>query len=600
MNLLPKRYQSASPYLIVLFIATLFFIISSFYPYEITCDVALQLKSVQQWLKAESNLFNSVVVPKTADLSRDVQAWITVLPPGVPLFFMPMVALGLPLGVAAKFTAYVLFILGCLGWIKLANTLQANFPTKIIFSLMLPLYSVTIASVNVLYGDVLPFGIMPWLFLYTLYVSRCFQSVNKAYGPVAVNSCLSGILLGSVFWLKYSAFLVSLGLLLYLAICFLFFKSKYSFKKRFLLLVICATSFLSLVFIFVLANKHFSGIFSHMLEHKHRDDLAYIIRMSPGTRGPQLLISLLGSPGLALSQSHGWLSHIILCSDSIFPFFRSLGFFQRAIPLAIAGIPGTLIFFWLLFYSVKIFGKRIFIFACCITFIPFVLLGYVSNIWGYNILIFQSNRYVSAFFVFTQILLIGALYQIFSKTRSTKMRVFISFVFVVFFLVPSLFHLASFVKNTIVERLGHKYITTENRIYVPTLSETNVKSAVDKINSVIKSPRDVVILAVIDCYGASDGPWLEIKTRCIPLNHETSHFSLVPGLEGAYLTSSTTFKTSKDLRVIIVISKYLEKDENILLKLKQRFPQTKIWTRLEDNADTETLVSIWYADLKVS
>ncbi len=32
---------------------------------------------------------------------------------------------------------YVLFILGCLGWIKLVNKLQADLPTKIIFSLII-------------------------------------------------------------------------------------------------------------------------------------------------------------------------------------------------------------------------------------------------------------------------------------------------------------------------------------------------------------------------------------------------------------------------------------------------------------------------------
>jgi len=540
-----------------------------------------------------------VVVPRTAALSKDVQSWITELPSGTPLFFVPMVASGLPLGMAAKFTAYMLFILGCLGWIKLVNKLQAGLPTKIIFSLMLPLYSITIASVDILYGDVLPFGIMPWLFLYTLYVNSCFQSVNKNYGPVAVNSCLLGILLGLVFWIKYSAFLVSLGLLLYLAICFIFFRSKYSFKKRFLLLVICAISFFSIVFIFVLANKHFSGILSHMLEFKHCKDLVYIHR-SPSTMGAQLLISLLGAPGLALSQSHGWLSHSILYSDSIFPFFRPLGFDQRAIPLAIAGIPGTLIFFWLLLYSVKIFGKRIFIFGCCITFVPFVLLGYVSNMWGINILIFQGSRYVSAFFVFTQILLIGALCRIFSKTRTTKMKVFIYFIFAVFFLVPSFFLLVYFVKNTMVERLGHRYITTENRIYIPTLSETNLKSAVDKINSVIKSPRDVVILAVLDCYGSSMEPWLEIKQRSLPLSYDFGYFSFIPEVKGANLNSQVIFRTSKDLRVIIVISKTLEKKEDILLKLKQRFPQAKTWDRIEDVTDTNALISIWYSDLKVS
>jgi len=78
--------------------------------------------------------------------------------------------------------------------------------------------------------------------------------------------------------------------------------------------------------------------------------------------------------------------------------------------------------------------------------------------------------------------------------------------------------------------------------------------------------------------------WLEIKSRFLPLN----------GVEEEGENSKIT--SSQDLRVILVVSKLIEQDEKMMMRIKQRFVQTTGWTRLSENLDAE--VSIWFADLK--
>ncbi|MCC3417067.1 MAG: hypothetical protein JGK28_03620 [Microcoleus sp. PH2017_07_MST_O_A] len=50
------------------------------------------------------------------------------------------------------------------------------------------------------------------------------------------------------------------------------------------------------------------------------------------------------------------------------------------------------------------------------------------------------------------------------------------------------------------------------------------------------------------------------------------------------------------MRVILVVSNALDKNENQLALVKQRFAQSTGWTRLPENPDAE--VSIWFSDLK--
>ena len=59
----------------------------------------------------------------------------------------------------------------------------------------------------------------------------------------------------------------------------------------------------------------------------------------------------------------------------------------------------------------------------------------------------------------------------------------------------------------------------------------------------------------------------------------------------------TPFHTSQDLRVILVISKSLESDQDIV-RFNQKLPQATEWHRVSDIPDAE--VSIWYSDLKAA
>jgi len=45
-----------------------------------------------------------------------------------------------------------------------------------------------------------------------------------------------------------------------------------------------------------------------------------------------------------------------------------------------------------------------------------------------------------------------------------------------------------------------------------------------------------------------------------------------------------------------VVSKIIQQDEKMMMRIKQRFVQATGWTRLSENLDAE--VSIWFADLK--
>jgi hypothetical protein len=169
---------------------------------------------------------------------------------------------------------------------------------------------------------------------------------------------------------------------------------------------------------------------------------------------------------------------------------------------------------------------------------------------------------------------------IYNVEKSKVSKVVVSLVLIFFLLMPPLSSIADAVGAV---SLRKDYVTGENFLYVNLLSKKNVKSVVAKVNSAVKSPQDVVVLAK-DSRDYRFSSWLEIKSRFLPLN----------GVEEEGENSKIT--SSQDLRVILVVSKLIEQDEKMMMRIKQRFVQATGWTRLSENLDAE--VSIWFADLK--
>lgn len=112
----------------------------------------------------------------------------------------------------------------------------------------------------------------------------------------------------------------------------------------------------------------------------------------------------------------------------------------------------------------------------------------------------------------------------------------------------------------------------------------------------VTSPQDIVVLALDE--SAPFGAWLEMKQRTLPLVDAWGPLVQTHGTEGANLRGASKFTSSKDLRLILVISKSFESDSKMVLQIKQRFPQATKWIKVKNPKDEEVAVDILYSDLK--
>lgn len=581
MNLTNSRYQQLAPYLIFLFIVTVFFAIASIFPYRIEYDPVPQITGIYQWLSGVSSLINSVVTVNPQDISQDKQTWIVWHAPAVTFAFLPLIALGLPLGIAVRTTAYFLFISGGLGWIKVIDTLTSNQNIKIIIGLLLSIYYIEIGSLLVfIAGDVIPWAVMPWVLLYAMYLCSILDSGNKFDRRLLIHAALLGMLCGGVYWLKYSAFLVCIGLIAYLAVFLLFFSKQYTLKNRFILFAVC-TAFTLLPVIGLSAIHHsLSGVNSAVDQFK-----AAIPVASPSTRGIRLLLSLIGAPGLGLFNSEIFTEgRLLTFTSTIVKQLFTLDISRKTETFKIfVGLAGTLAASWFVVDCTRknIYNKKLIILWGCITATPFIFIAYISYKTGINLLIAGIGRYSNPFFILTVFLAISSyLYWISNREKSLASKIVLSVVLIFFILLPPLNYIADLTEAIMLRR---NYVTTENFLYVDILSKMNVKSVVAQINSVVKSPKDVVVLTK-DTDELRFGSWLEIKHRIFD----------IPIVDSEEAKSKIT--TSQDLRVILVVSKALDQNETQLALVKQRFAQSTGWTRLPENPDAE--VSIWFSDLK--
>lgn len=582
------RNQKIIPYFIACFLATLFFTIGSIYPYEVGADVGAQIKTVQQWLGGESNLFYSILIADPQDLSQDLRNWIFWWPPGVAIAFLPLIALGLPLGIALKITAYLLFIIGSIGWLKVADKLQVNLTVKVILSFLLPIYSLAYATTNVAVnlggGDILSFGIMPWIFLYTIYITDDLSTKSNVKNKKKFLHLMAiGFILGIFYWIKYSAFVSCLGILLYLAIWAIFLWKEFTFQKRIFFLGLSFISCLVPILLLTMMNNKFAGMTTAANQITTAINSGNIT-----TQGIGNLLSLLGAQGLSLFQSLDLLMHFIFVLPTKINWMSTTSSAQKQLLLVIAGIPGTLLVSWLIWYSRKLYPKKIFILTYCVSYTPFIILAYLSNKLNHNFLAGDVSRLTVGFFIFTQIVLISAFWDWFLNLSRVKDKIISYGLIALFCIIPNLFVLGNFTKNYVWERKGIEYITTENYLYTPSLSKTNVKSLVNQINVLAKNEKDVVALATE--YGTSYQAWLEIKQRILPIFEWWAVTTKIRDTE--------KFTTSQDLRVVLVIPKDTEKDQKRFSEIKQKFPQAKIWYPVKNPEIREATVSLWFSDLK--
>ena len=596
MNYIITNQKKLLPYFIVSFFVTLFFTLNLMHPYAINWDVGFQIRALQQYIRGDSS-FNTIVMPNLDDLSQNRETWIAWWPPGIQAIFYPFLKAGLSLGFAGRLISYISIISACIAWLKVAYRIDIPYIPILIFSLILPRYPIRFLRGGYLYmttSEVVIFGITPWLFLYLIYLrEKLFVSDRQQSIHTIFHCAFFSFLIGSLFWIKYSVFIVSISLFIYLLINI--FSANYSppSHAKIKLALISLFSFTLAPAILLILNIWFTGssgtlsqaeLFANSVDSK-----SYAFN-DPNTKGLNLLLRSLMALGtnffnyeLKIEAVDNHLVETIAKTLSLnFPKYS----FAILVPIVIVAI----LFHARNLYKIDI--KLVF----CILIIPVLGFAYSSSKSTYNIL--SEYRYYSQHIAYIDIVLIASVFHLCRNLKISLQRILLCVVML--FLIVYLANVIKgyLVRPTIIDRaINQEYITTRNEVYVPTLSNANAQSVVDRINSSTISPKDIIVLALAEPMAAT----LEMEHRTLTLTSFWGPLIHTYGLGRLSPSSSAKFKTSQDLRVVLVVSKFFQKENSIITQeLQSRFPQAGVWRESSKSSSISDTVSIWYADLQAS
>jgi len=508
------------PLLLAIALVCLGFGLGCLWPYAVVGDVAYQLKSVQQFATGQVGLFNAVTVPDPLDLAGDRVLWTVWWPPGMAVIFYPLVALGLPLGEAARWTAFGLVVAGVSGWLWVAQLIPVSSRTLWALAVLLP--GLSAEPMTYLYhGDILPWAVLPWLLGWLL-----------RGGGWALP-----FFLGSVYWLKYSAFTVVVGLMVYWG------WQRVRARTWGVLL-------LGLV-LFSLPGLGLTGL-NRSLAQVDTALTQYVA--APSTPQPTVIelgLGALGLPGRALFGMEELLWAGVKRLD--------LNYSAQILLFAGLGLPGTLILVSSLGLIHRRYGLKSVGLIALTTLLPTILLTGLSALGGYNFVL--QARYLEPGFMLWAILWLDAI--------ASANLWFLGGCLVV---LPTLYGVISPWRQA-VQRVT---VTTATQLYQPAFPPEMVA----QLQALIQSPRDVVILDFITP-ATTYGPWLELSARTLPLDR------VFPG-PLAQLHHQPLY-SAVPLRVIVVMTE--DEERVILARYKQRIPQIKRWSRVQNK------LVFWYGQI---
>ena len=569
------------PYFLFLLAITLLFIIASMSPNSVSGDVTDQVLSIQQWLRGESISPNFLSTPNSHDLSADLQNWIIWHAPGVPIVYSPLIATGLPLGITTRLTGFILYISGGLGWLRFSDKIQISAITKLIISFILSIYSITIIQLNLFNsGEIIVFSIVPWLLIICLNtISRLRSNQIDTKYTYHISLGTLGLLFGSIYWLKYSGFLCSIGLLTYSVISILFFNHLFSLSER-----LWMSSYLTIctgmpVFILKALHKVLGGVDSALHLYKV-GDWGFQSELSDG---PGLLYSFFGSIGLGL------LHRSVLIEFPLNQLHIEAEYYNFV--KASIGIPFAALIIYATVYICKrnIFNKNIILLWLCFTYIPFILLAYITWYVGqYNLLIIPIYRYTSSIFAFTLLIFLETLNHEISANTSKPVDLIRSgwlklsaAAIVIFSLILNSLSLILFFTSKTAANFSRWNLAGPEQVDSGS-SAINLKGLVHYLESMPCHDKECVIgLALKPIPPALK---FELKYRTFDITNQ----------------SPSKFRTSKDMSLILITNTSLDQEVEELMKLKQRFPQSNRWVKRKPKVNLGSDITIWSTELEAS
>lgn len=556
------------------------FLVATTVPYRIDTDTGFQLKSVEQWLRGESPTPATLRLPDPADLSRDLQVWSTWWPPGFPLIYAPLAATGLSLATALRATSFLLFLAGCLGWLRLADGLELSLPIRLLHAVSLAAYALTIGgAASLRSADILSFATAPWLVLLAL-------RLEGSRAPAA-RFCLAGLALGSSVWLRYSLLLAALPLLGWAALRTL--REPASRVLRTARLRALAAGFaLPVVALFALdlrASQSFSESMTGTRSTWRTEDFR-------SARPALLALSLAGAPGLGLFQNDLWISHLAYFSDSRLPALRGLDHADRLVLKSLLGIPGTLLLFWALWRAHRRRPGSLPALALTVTTGFYLAVALASLLVRYNYLA-NETRFAAGVMPLTYPFVLAEILTGRGSWAGGLARRCLAAAAAVLFCAPLAMAAAIFLKDDLYARRASGYRPSATGLYTPELSREGPRGVQAAVAGAMQSPDDVMALAGPAGWGSAFAMWLELSPRTLPVS---TFYAPLGGRFAAAsnLRSASSYSTSRQLRVVLVAARSLVA-EGWLPRLQARFPQARGWTMAPSPHGSEVVIS--FADL---
>jgi len=574
---MPKSEVYAA--LLLLIVAA--FLAACLAPYRVDTDTGFQLRSVQQWARGETPSPGSLRLPDADDLSRDALVWSSWWPPGFPFLYAPLAAAGLSLAATLRITSFVLFLAGAVGWMRIADRMELSRLVRLLFAVALAAYALTLGgAASLRSADILSFAAAPWLILLVLR--------QDEPEPFWGGLVLCGLALGASYWLKYTLFVAALPLAAWLAVR-LFLRDRdrgvAAVLRPAALGLGMALPVLALMAVNAAQSRNLAESTTGARSTWRAED-----RRS--ARPFPIALGVAGAPGLALFQSHDWITHLLYFSDDRLPVLRPLDGPDRLLLKSLAGLPGTAALLWAFWRRWRARRGRLLSLALTAMGGFYVMLGAVSLAVQYNYPANEPRYAVAVMPLLYPFVLAGWIEAVRSRERPLARAAGVLSL-LVFFAAPVAFAAADFARNEIGDRRG-PYAASPTGLYMPEISQRDVPAVQARIAGLLRSPRDVVVVAGPAGWGASFMMWLEMPGRTFPV----STFCLPLGgryVEAADLRGNRPLTSSQPLRVVLVASRSLQ-EEGWLARLQARFPQARAWTPVPPVPGSD--VGVWVTDLE--
>jgi hypothetical protein len=567
------------PYLVLVALAAAAFLAAWRVPYRVDTDSGFQLRSLQQWVHGESTSPTTLRMPDPQDLSRDELVWSNWWPPGFPFLYAPLAAAGFSIATTLRVTSFLLFLVGGLGWLGLAERLRLPPAIRVLYALSLMTYVVTIGGAATLRtADILSFAAGPWLL-------RLVLARTESEGRPA-GLFLTGVALGLTYWLKYTLFLTAVPLAAWLAFRLAWSRERSPALRAARIALLGLGCSLPVLGLFSFHLSRSSGRLKESVTGA-RSDWGDAGR-GHGVEPPLLAASFVGAPGLALFQNDLWITHLSYFSDRWLPFLRGRGDEDRLLVKSLLALPGALALFWALRRERRRRGGPEVDLALV------VMAGFYLEVLGISLFVrynYLANeaRLAAGFMPFLFPLALSGWLSGEGRPRRALGLLLLGLLF-----LPSLlFAGANFVKNEIRARLHPPYTPSGTGLYMPEISSSDVPAVQRAVAATLRSPGDLVVLAGPSGWGSPFGVWLESPWRTLPMG--TFYASLGGGyLAASNVNATSPLHSSRPLRIVLVAARTLVA-EGRLGAIEARFPQAHEWRPAPGPAHAN--VAIYWADV---